>query len=220
MAEPDGILGEVLSYGARVRTPVYTDELRADDAIDAGIIQIIDSNLSHQARESLHQLGTAIGSDSILEQNPFDGLEDVVEETSPASGVEEIPWTRVAAWCWGPFDLTQDRLEADGAQLRKVVIYLDADAASWSSLRLYAAVTQGVGTPRSESVLAFVSQSATSGRAMNEIALSPSLVESVLKRSRPDGDEYAAQTDLYVWLGWKSSDGSDRVIAATVWESR
>ena len=99
MSEPQGILGEVLGYGARVRTPPYTDELRKGDAIDAGIVQILDSNLSHLSREFLHQLGTAIGGDSVLEQQSYTGLEDVDEPTNPASPVDAIAWTREVAFC-------------------------------------------------------------------------------------------------------------------------
>lgn len=221
MSEPQGILGEVLAYGARVRTAPYTDELRTGDAIDAGIVQILDSNLSHLSRELLHQLGTAIGSDSVLEQTSYSGLEDVDAPTNAQSVVDVISWTRAVSYCWGPFDLTQDRVGSDGtAQMRSVTACVDAIGGSSSSLTLIVAVTQGPGTPRSDNVIGYASASASSGRAQNQLTATVGPVAFGQRRARGDGSEFAAFADLWVWIGWLSTSGSDRVIAADIWESR
>lgn len=220
MSEPQGILGEVLAYGARVRTPPYTDELRQGDAIDAGIVQILDSNLSHLSREFLHQLGTAIGGDTIPEQQSYGGLEDIDEPTNPASPVDGIAWTRGVSFCWGPFDLTQDRVDEGAAKLRKITACVDAVGGTASSLTLILAVTQGEGIPRDENVVGYATRYASSGRATNELTVSPADVAFGQRRSRAGGSEYAAFADLWVWLGWLSTSGSDRIIAADVWETR
>ena len=62
-----GILGEVLPVGKRLCTSpdVWLD----GQPIDAGTAMILDSNLSQQARESLHQLGCALGPGALLNQN-------------------------------------------------------------------------------------------------------------------------------------------------------
>lgn len=220
MSEPQGILGEVLGYGARVRTPPYTDELRKGDAIDAGIVQILDSNLSHLSREFLHQLGTAIGGDSVLEQQSYTGLEDVDEPANPASPVDAIAWTREVAFCWGPFDLTQDRPDEGATRLRNITACIDAIGGTSSSLTLIVAVTQGEGVPRDENVVGYATKSASSGRATNEITVSVGRIAFGQRRARAEGDAYAAFADLWVWVGWQSTSGSDRVIAADIWETR
>jgi hypothetical protein len=222
MSEPQGILGEVLAYGARVRTAPYTDELRAGDAIDAGIVQILDSNLSHLSRELLHQLGTAIGSDSALEQKTsYSGLEDVDTPTNAQSVVDVIAWTRAVSFCWGPFDLTQDRIGSDGAtQMRSVTACVDAIGGTASSLTLIVAVTQGPGIPRSDNVIGYASASASSGRAQNQLTATVGPVAFGQRRARADGSEFAAFADLWVWVGWLSTSGTDRIIAADAWESR
>ena len=158
------ILGQVLDYGARVRTPAYTDELRKGDAIDSGITMILDSNLSHLARESLHQLGTAIGKGGSLEANAFNGIEDLDEPTNPSSNVEDIAWTRVDSFCWGPFDLTIDRVTDDGNEPRKILFYVDASAGSTGTLTLFGAVTQGSGNPRVENLLGFATATPSTAR--------------------------------------------------------
>lgn len=221
MSEPQGILGEVLAYGARIRTPPYTDELRQSDAIDAGIVQIIDSNLSHLSREFLHQLGTAIGGDDApSQQHSYNGLEDVDEPTSPASAVDAIAWTRAVSFCWGPFDLTQDRPDDGAAKLRNVMACIDAVGGTSSSLTLILAVTQGEGIPRDENVIAYATKYASSGRASNEITATLGEVAFGQRRARAEGGEYAAFADLWVWVGWLSTSGSDRIVAADVWETR
>lgn len=220
MSEPQGILGEVLAYGARVRTPPYTDELRQGDAIDAGIVQILDSNLSHLSREFLHQLGTAIGGDGTLEQQSYNGLEDVDKPTNPASPVDGIAWTRDVAFCWGPFDLTQDRPDEGATKLRKIMACVDAVGGTSSSLTLILAVTQGEGIPRDENVVGYATKSASSGRASNEITATLGEIALGQRRSRAGGSEYAAFADLWVWLGWLSTSGADRIVAADIWETR
>lgn len=221
MSEPQGILGEVLAYGARVRTAPYTDELRTGDAIDAGIVQILDSNLSHLSRELLHQLGTAIGSDSVLEKPSYSGLEDVDAPTNAQSVVDVISWTRAVSYCWGPFDLTQDRIGSDGtAQMRSITACVDAIGGTSTSLTLIVAVTQGPGIPRSDNVLGYASASASSGRAQNQLTATVGPVAFGQRRARGDGSEFAAFADLWVWVGWLGTSGSDRVIAADIWESR
>lgn len=221
MSEPQGILGEVLAYGARVRTAPYTDELRAGDAIDAGIVQILDSNLSHLSRELLHQLGTAIGSDSVLEQTSYVGLEDLDEPTNAGSVVDVIAWTREVSFCWGPFDLTQDRIDSDGAaQTRNVTACVDAIGGTSSSLTLLVAVTQGPGIPRSDNVVGYASASASSGRSSNQLTATLGPIAFGQRRARADGGEFAAFADLWVWVGWLSTSGTDRIIAADIWESR
>lgn len=220
MAEPQGALGEVLKIARRVHTPAYTSELRKGDAIDSGIIAILDSNLSHLSREFLHHLGTAIGGDAPLEQNSFANLEDLDEPANAASLVDSIAWTRAVAFCWGPFDLTADRPESAALRPRAVSVSVDAIGGTASSLRLIVALAQGEAVPRSETVLAWGAQYVNSGRGVTTLTVKAPTWTQGQQRARADGSAYAAWSDLRVWLGWQSTSGTDRVIAADVWESR
>lgn len=220
MAEPQGPLGEVLTIARRVHTVAYTSELRQGDAIDSGIISILDSNLSHLSREFLHQIGTAIGSDSPLEQNSFANLEDLDQPANAAALVDAIAWTRNVAFCWGPFDLIADRPESNTQRPRAVSVSVDAIGGTSGSLRLIVALTQGESIPRSDTVLAYGAQYVNSGRSTTTITVKPSPWVQGQQRSRADGSEFAAWSDLRVWLGWQSTSGTDRVITADVWESR
>lgn len=214
------ILGEVLDYGTRVRTPAYTDELRKGDAVDSGIVMILDSNLSWLARESLHQLGTAIGSDDSLDQTPFDEFEDIDSPANTSSNVEELGWTRRDSYCWGPVDLTIDRVTSDGNEPRKIIFYVDCTAAGAGTLILYGAVTQGPGTPRTENLLGIVTVEADTVRERSRVEVLPQRLSVSRRRARPEGDEYAGFSDVWLWLGWKSTSGGDRIIAVDVWETR
>jgi hypothetical protein len=215
-----GILGETFNAGYRVRTPPYTDELRAGDAVDSGIVMILDQNLSHVSRELLHHLATAIVSGDALPQSVFADLEDLDTPANTASPVERLAWSRLDSVCWGPFDLTQDRVETTGDELRSVVMYVDCLAGGTGTLTLVGAITQGTGTPRDENLVTFTSVVPTTTRGRVEVALTPARVAFARRRARPSGSEYAAFTDLWLWLGWQSTSGGDRVIAVDVWETR
>jgi hypothetical protein len=215
-----GILGEVLDEGRRLHTS--TGEWVDGQAIDAGTAQIVDSNLSQLARESLHHLGTAFGPGQIGSQigTGYASLIDLAPETNAISWPQSVAWVQSAGLCWGPFDLTQDRVTTDGNMLRKVRIYVDTFAGTGSSLTVYGAITQGAGIPRDSNTIAVNRAVASNGRGTVTFELAPTRVTPSARRSRATPTESAAFLDLYVWLYFAATDANDAIYSASCWETR
>ena len=151
-----GILGEVLPQGRRLCTPSSAQWLDGD-AVDAGTAMILDSNLSQQARESLHQLGVALGPGLLVDQTQTDEFAHLTDQDTPTNSpsfVRQVGWTQNRSMCFGPFDITQDARDTNGVTTRNVVVSVDCDANTTSSLVLYVAVTQGMAIPTDTTVLA------------------------------------------------------------------
>lgn len=217
-----GILGEVLPVGKRLcaSSDVWLD----GQPIDAGTAMILDSNLSQQARESLHQLGCALGPGVLLNQtqaNEFAYLLDQENPTNAASQVRQVSWTQPRTMCFGPFDLTQDRRVTDGITSRRVVICADCDASTTTSLVLYGAVTQGPAIPTDTTCLGFARVPVTTAsRTTHEIALSVQPVAGVVRRGQQNPSEMTTFTDAYVWLAWRATSDADYLYAVSVFEVR
>lgn len=215
-----GVLGEVLNEGRRLHTS--TGEWVDGQAIDAGTAQIVDSNLSQLARESLHHLGSAFGPGQIGTQigNGYAALVDLSSVTNASSWPQAVAWVQSAGMCWGPFDLTQDRVTTDGNALRKVRIHADVYGGTGSSLTVYAAITQGSGVPRDENTVAVNRAVAASGRGTVTMDLTPTRVPPSTRRSRVTPTESSAFLNLYVWLFFHGTDSNDAAYSASCWETR
>lgn len=218
-----GILGEVLPQGRRLCTP--STALWIDgDAVDAGTAMILDSNLSQQARESLHQLGCALGPGILLNQNQaneFAYLLDQETPTNAASQVRQVSWTQPRTMCFGPFDITQDCRLTDGITSRRVVVSVDCDASTTTSLVLYAAVTQGPAIPTDSTCLGFARRPVTTAsRTTVEITVSVQPVAGVVRRGQQNPSEMTTYTDAYVWLAWRATSDADYLYAVSLYEVR
>lgn len=218
-----GILGEVLPEGRRLCTP--STALWIDgDAVDAGTAMILDSNLSQQARESLHQLGCALGPGLLVSQTQTSEYLYLLDQATPsnaASQVEQVGWTQARAMCFGPFDLTADTRLTDGVTSRQVIVSVDCDASTTTSLVLYAAVTQGPAIPTPTTVMGFRRSSVTTAsRTTQQIGVGVQAVAGVVRRGQQSPSEPTSYTDAYVWLAWRATGESDYIYAVSVYEVR
>jgi hypothetical protein len=218
-----GILGEVLPVGKRLCTP--STALWIDgDAIDAGTAMILDSNLSQQARESLHQLGCALGPGLLVSQsqvNEFAYLLDQETPTNAPSQVRQVSWSQARTMCFGPYDITPDRRTTDGTIARGVVVSVDCDASTTTSLVLYAAVTQGPAIPTDTTFLGFARVPVTTAsRTTVEISLGGQAVAGIVRRGQQNPSEMTTMTEAYVWLAWRATGESDYLYAVSVYEVR
>lgn len=218
-----GILGEVLPQGRRLCT-ASTNVWLNGDAIDAGTAMILDSNLSQQTRESLHQLGCALGPGVLLNQtqaNEFAYLLDQETPSNAASQVRQVSWTQPRTMCFGPFDITQDTRLTDGITSRRVVVSVDCDASTTSSLVLYAAVTQGPAIPTDTTCLGFArTPVTTASRTTVDITVSVQPVAGVVRRGQQNPSEMTTFTDAYVWIAWRATSDADYLYAVSVYEVR
>lgn len=217
-----GILGEVLPVGKRLCTSpdVWTN----GQPIDAGTAMILDSNLSQQARESLHHLGCALGPGLLISETQTSEFVHLLDQETPsnaASQVRQVGWTQARAMCFGPFDLTQDCRLTDGIVSRRVVVSVDCDAGTTSSLVLYAAVTQGPAIPTDTTCLGFArTPVTTASRTTVEITLSVQPVAGVVRRGQQNPSEMTTFTDAYVWLAWRATNTADYLYAVSIYEVR
>jgi hypothetical protein len=218
-----GILGEVLPEGRRLCT-ASTDVWLNGDSVDAGTAMILDSNLSQQARESLHHLGCALGPGLLVSQTQTSEWQYLLDQASPtnaSSFVEQVGWTQARSMCFGPFDLTYDRRTSDGQTPRRVQVVVDCDPSTTSSLLLIAAVTQGPAIPTPTTVLGYSRLVVpVSTRARQTL-----LVESVsalptVRRAQQSPSEPTSYVDAYVWLAWKATGDADYISAVDCWEVR
>lgn len=220
-----GILGETLSQDRRIRTPTAS-EFAAGIALDAGTIQIVDSNLSWTAVESLHHIGNVIGPGQLYSSTVgrgFANLNDLAQPDNP-SRCDKISWTINTAAVLGPFDMTMDRVAADGNQPRKVKVMFDCSGGGASSLTVLAAITSGFVPPTNEECLAFA-ESAVTGASQVTLTLTP---------RRFDYESPAAQTgtaaidqsfpgafaNLYLWCGYWATNAADTIYGISAWEQR
>lgn len=218
-----GILGEVLPQSRRLCT-ASADLWLNGQAIDAGTAIILDSNLSQQSRESLHQLACALGPGGVYPGNTggaWDNLLDNFPQTNPATPLYEVAWTQRRGMCFGPFDLTSDLRTADGNTPRKIRVRYDVHKGASESLTVYTAITQGPGIPQADTIVASGSAALTgTGRAgvTSTHQITPS--GTARRRCAESPIEYGPYADLYVWIAWKSTNEDDAIYAVSVWEVR
>jgi hypothetical protein len=123
--------------------------------------------------------------------------------------------------CFGPFDLTQDCRLTDGITSRRVVVSVDCDASTTTSLVLYAAVTQGPAIPTDTTCLGFArTPVTTASRTTVEITLSVQPVAGVVRRGQQNPSEMTTYTDAYVWLAWRATSDADYLYAVSLYEVR
>ena len=215
-----GILGEVLDIGYCLHTPT-SGELAAGDALDAGTVQIVDSNFSHLARENLHHLVTAFGPGVGINNDPA-GFTSLLDSGAPTTttAVDSISWSPAVAQRFGPFDLTSDRIAAAGNMPRKIRVRVDRVGAVSTSLILYAAITPDDSIPTEPTVLAWSRSAVSSGRGRTEITLSPARHAMRSQRSRSSPAEVSVWSAIYLWVGWYATDAADAVISISAWELR
>lgn len=216
-----GILGEVLPQERRLCTASTSVWLNGD-SIDAGTAMILDSNLSQQARESLHHLGTAIGPGVVYSNTgSFADLLDQVTPTNPAAPLQEISWAQRTTVCFGPFDLTCDKRTDDGNVPRSIRVWIDVNKGASESLTCYAAVTQGPGIPTPEIIVGSTSFILSgSGRAGLQLEMSITPFAPSTRRSSQSPYETSPYADLTVWVAWRSTNVADAVYAVSAWEVR
>ena len=218
-----GILGEVLPQGRRLRV-ASTNVWLNGDSIDAGTAIILDSNLSQQARESLHHLGCALGPGLLVSQSQtseFAYLLDQASPTNAASQVEQVGWTQARSMCFGPFDLTYDRRTTDGQTPRSVHVVVDCDASTTSSLVLYAALTQGPAIPTPTTVLGYSRLVVpTASRARQTLIVGSVAAQQTVRRAQQSPSEPTSYLDAYVWLAWRATSASNYIYAIDCWEAR
>jgi hypothetical protein len=218
-----GILGEVLPQGRRLCV-ASTDVWLNGDSVDAGTAMILDSNLSQQARESLHHLGCALGPGLLVSESQTSEFQYLLDQETPsnaASQVRQVGWTQNRSACFGPFDLVQDTRLTDGNTSRRVQVVVDCDASTTSSLVLYAAVTQGPAIPTDTTFLAFArSPVVTASRARHTITLSVQPVAGIVRRAQQSPSEMTTYSDAYVWLAWRATSNSNYIYAIDCWEVR
>ena len=218
-----GILGEVLPQGRRLCV-ASTDVWLNGDSVDAGTAMILDSNLSQQARESLHHLGCALGPGLLVSESQTSEFQYLLDQETPsnaASQVRQVGWTQNRSACFGPFDLVQDTRLTDGNTSRRVQVVVDCDASTTSSLVLYAAVTQGPAIPTDTTFLAFArSPVVTASRARHTITLSVQPVAGIVRRAQQSPSEMTTYSDAYVWLAWRATSNANYIYAIDCWEVR
>lgn len=218
-----GILGEVLPQSRRLCT-ASADLWLNGQPIDAGTAMILDSNLSQQARESLHQLACALGPGALVSQNQtneFGNLLDQDTPTNASSQVEQVGWTQARSMCFGPLDITQDARTSEGVTSRRIFVAVDCDASTTTSLVLYAAVTQGPAIPTPSTTLGFRRFVVpTASRAVQEIGVGIQPVAPVIRRGAQSPTEPTAYLDAYVWLAWRATTDADYLYSVSVFEVR
>lgn len=218
-----GILGEVLPQDRRLCTASTSVWLNGD-SIDAGTAMILDSNLSQQARESLHHLGCALGPGLLVSQtqtSEWRYLLDQASPTNPSSQVEQVGWTQARSMCFGPFDLTYDRRTTDGQTPRGVQVVVDCDASSTSSLTLIAALTQGPAIPTPTTVLGYSRLVVpTASRARQTLIVASVSAQQTVRRAQQSPSEPTSYLDAYVWLAWRATGDADYIYAIDCWEVR
>ena len=220
-----GILGETLSQDRRIHTPTAS-EFAAGIALDAGTIQIIDSNLSWVAVESLHDIGNIIGPGQLYASavgRGYAGLNDLAQPDNPTR-CEKIAWNISTAAALGPFDLTIDRVAADGNQPRKVKVMFDCSGGGASSLTVLAAITSGFVVPTNEECLAFAEASVT-GASQTVLTLTPRRFDyetPTMQTGTASIDQSfpGAFANLYVWCGWYATNAADTIYSISAWEQR
>lgn len=223
--------------GRYVRVPVAASAMVRDDrAIDAGAAMIFHNNLSHAASEALRHLFDWVRGGTLSQ---VDGWTGVVDASNPGTGgLANISWSPVVSCCWGPFFAIEDRISLASdtptppspgvAVPRKIALEVEAKSGALGTLNLYPAVTAGwdpqlpyLGTVWDTTYSPGTSLAVTT----TTIAIPRPLSPSAPVRSRPaagaaSGGAEATVLPYWIWLGWRSTSGSDKILAVTAYETR
>lgn len=203
--------------------PAASAMIRDDRPIDAGAAMIIHNNLSHAAAESFrHLFCDVIG----IALSQTDGWTGPVDASSPGtSGLGSISWSPSVAVRYGPFFGVEDRQTDDGTPaLRTVELRIEARSGTGSSLTIYSAiVVNRLPDPPYLGATVEDSFSPSTSLSVNKRTLTVPLPSSVRTpfRARPSGGAADVLVVPYwVWIGWRSTSGSDQVLTVSGYEQR
>jgi hypothetical protein len=204
-------------------------------AIDAGTVQLYQSNAHVLARESLRHLATIVGPFDVPDYTSRDAqwgppyVAAIPNDTGSSHG--GIPWSRHTAVRSGPHFGVQDyALEDNRRVLRPVRMAISITIDAGASTRfLYAAMTPTEAPPPARDYLAFDSVSVATGTTYTVFELVPMapVPPAAPFRCRPDNiypGLRAASTvqaaPFYLWWGWQILNGGSgtSVNALSAWE--
>lgn len=216
--------------GRLIKVPAAaTAPLIDNRPLGANVAMVLHNNVSHLCNENLRHLAWWQGAYGLQQNNGWTvGPRDATQPNSEtSSGVEsEISWSRLVSHHFGPFCGVQDRRgPRDEALLRRIVVDVDFTNAATAGFNLYAAITQGfVPTPPYAGVVA-VTKLTDPGTGVQTINLdaTATIPRDAGIACRPNNG-YAAATAypvwFWVWVGWYSTDGGDRINAVSIYEQR
>lgn len=230
-------LGETIYTDARyIKHPAGSGATHLDDGapLDAGTIQIVDSNLSTLARCNARHLvwDPGFGTGGLVLNDGgrgYDGDDDVgIPPTADFTGAERyslISWDARTARHYGPIFAVDDALLAGGVPgygPRTVRVDVDCVSTTGTSLTLLAALTAGFTYP-SDDRLAFASNVPAAGRSVVTLTLTPAGVDEYRagRRCRASGTGttiYSTPLEVYLWVGWCRTQAGDGVIAISAAE--
>jgi hypothetical protein len=110
-----------------IKHPAPSNWLANGEGLDAGSVQIIDSNVSWLCRESVRHLFWVPGPGSVTTyQNASDVYASIEGFGTPPSGLtlidaQQIPWNRATAIRFGPFPMICDASNSDGEALPRPI---------------------------------------------------------------------------------------------------
>jgi hypothetical protein len=218
-------------------------------SLDAGEAHLVHSNLSNLSENNLRQVGNIVGPgyivgyDTTKDESPFVSLVGTLSDAYPQTDPSDptLPYNQLA-WlvdglgdcvCFGPLCGVPLTLVTDPAGYipRKVRVLVEAKKGSGSggtigALHFVAAVTLGPTPPSIQPPLAYTVSSTYTSAASLDIDLDVELdgpiraIRELISRADASVAEVTTRVlDLYVWLGWYSTNtgtGSGRDAVFTI----
>lgn len=217
-------------------TPAATSRLRDGKPLPANFAMRLQQNLSHATQEALRHLFAWVRGGTLSQ---VDGWSGVVDASNPGTGgLATISWSPIVARCWGPFFAIEDRiaLAADtptppspgAAVARKIVMDVQAKSGAAATLTIFLAATAGwdpqppyLGTVWDTTYSPGTSLAVTT----TTIVIPRPFPASVPVRARPGSGAASGGADaqvlpFWLWLGWRSTSGSDAILATSAYETR
>lgn len=223
--------------GRYVRQPPAASSHLGDDyPLAANFAMRQQQNISHAAEQDHRHLFTWVRGGALSQT---DGWGGIVDASNPGTGgLATIPWSPAVSRRWGPYFAIEDRvaLAADvpappvpgEAVARKVAFEVHARSGTGSSLTIYLAMTAGLDPqlPLLGTVWdTTFSPGTTLAVTTKTIALAVPLAVATPVRARPStgagrGGSEVSVLPYWLWLGWRSTSGSDLILSATAYETR
>lgn len=198
--------------------------IRDNKPIGSNVAMALHNNASHLANDNVRHLAWWEGNTGLSQVSGWSGLRDgaAPDASQPADVEWEISWTRVVAKHFGPFMGIQDRLGTDGAPLlRRIVVEVDVAP---TSIVLYAAIMAGFAPlPPYNGPLVISRTSPSSGINTISLDATSTLPAAEPIACRPAATTYGAlayPSWFWVWVGWKSASGADKIKSISVYEQR
>lgn len=212
----------------RIPTSAASAMFRDGCACDAGAAMIYQSNLSHSVSESLRHLCTFVLGGTLSQVTGWSGIRDV-PDPGGVTALSQISWRPSVSARFGPFYAIEDREADDGTPvLRKIVCETYAKSGASDTLEVYVAITAGLdpepplfGVVASETFSAPTSIAVTTKTLEAELPLTGTTPLRVRPASSTTfGAVETIVAPWWLWLGWKSTNGGDKLLSFAAYEGR